>query len=532
MRSIPLAMTRELLLRGRWQFLLALLGANLFPFLLVAVLRLAGTVEAAEPSVVIMQMIIVQLLALILAMGPLSGYEFTRQNYALPVTTTTLVAWRLLPSMAVVFVESVFSLSMLNLVFGLQWPVWGPSLFAAVGVAAIMATLWWSANSIYLPLNIGLTATGIGLWYKSRHGLLFSPPEHMWFDVTTTDLLTLALFALTSLAIAVKGVSRRRCGDFLGSADAMAALERAIENWFSLSGRAIPFRSAIQAQVWRDWTQKGRLLPAVTLFGLLAGFGGWMLFSRQPADLIKAFIAGGWILAGLGAVGGMIIGNCGSSDANTDMGNFLATRPISNRDLSTTVLLVTFRSTLYSWLIWALMFLLSIGSVFAFGDRNDLAACSQLNWWYLPATLLGFWTVVSVFTSIYLSGHIGIWMRGAAILFGLLLAQPYISTTLDQQTRDQFRNLVMTLTGLAVSGTVLALMLIAWRKSAIDVAGLVVTGCVWFALSLLAVRECWQPSALTSMNQGAISCLMIGVAGLCVLPFSAAPLAVAWNRHR
>jgi hypothetical protein len=60
MRSIPAAMTWEILKRGRWSFPLAMLTSIALPGLLVFALRSDGLVDANDPSMLIMQIVLLQ----------------------------------------------------------------------------------------------------------------------------------------------------------------------------------------------------------------------------------------------------------------------------------------------------------------------------------------------------------------------------------------------------------------------------------------------------------------------------------------
>ena len=60
MRSIPAAMTWEILKRGRWQLVFAMLVSIAFPALLLVALGHDGLVDAKDPSMLIMQIVLMQ----------------------------------------------------------------------------------------------------------------------------------------------------------------------------------------------------------------------------------------------------------------------------------------------------------------------------------------------------------------------------------------------------------------------------------------------------------------------------------------
>src|SRR3954468_3876559 len=139
MRSIPSAMTWEILKRGRWNFVFAMLGALAIPAFLLAALRQDGLVDDKDPSMLIMQIVLMQVgifsiaTALYGAMGKMS------RLYAFPARTSELVAWRLLPVMVLNALQMMLCIWILDAIFSLEWPIWGPGLFSAVAIAAVTA---------------------------------------------------------------------------------------------------------------------------------------------------------------------------------------------------------------------------------------------------------------------------------------------------------------------------------------------------------------------------------------------------------
>jgi hypothetical protein len=123
MRSIPLAITWEMLRRGRWTLIAAALGANALPVILFAALSYDGAIDPAERSQIDMHVVMIQInwfmfgTAVIGALGPLS------RLYVYPVPTASLVAWHMLLAMAALSAESVISTALLNWAFDLRWPL-------------------------------------------------------------------------------------------------------------------------------------------------------------------------------------------------------------------------------------------------------------------------------------------------------------------------------------------------------------------------------------------------------------------------
>ena len=538
MRSIPIAMTWELLWRGRGPVLLGLLGANAMPVFLFTALRMEPGFDPGDPSFVTVQVTMLQLLLFCLVAAILSVLELTRRSYALPVSTALLVAWRMIPAMVLISLETLLCLATLNAVFGLDWPLWGPALLAPVALAMIQATLWYSEKSSLLPFHICITGSIIGLWHKSRCGAIFSLPSHPWATVTPLEFGTMLLFAVVSYFVAVAGVARIRCGETPGSNGMLVWLERILELRIESIGDLVPwklgaadgagFRSPTAAQFWSEWHRKGWLLPGAVVLGGGVTAAIWLVFSRNPVALVEGMIGGGTVLSLVGILGGLVVGNCGASDSNSEMGHFLATRPLTNRQLSGTILKVAAWTVLFSWAVWAAPSAIVAGLLAVTGNFPQSATINQLHWWYLPATLLGCWITVSMTASCLLTG------RGllSATLFGLFLIAAVTvllaAKSLDRETQARLYSVVRMVCGLGFGVLTLWGMIAARRRSLIETRIVVAAGCVWVGCSAVIVVECLRNHSATVSNV----VLLVGVAALSVAPLALAPLAVAWNLHR
>ncbi|MDB5342849.1 MAG: hypothetical protein JWP89_1226 [Schlesneria sp.] len=528
MRSIPYAMTWELLRRGRWQMLLAVLGANLLSLLLLMALRMDGPLDLDDPGLITMQVVLIQFQPLLFAVAIFASIDLSSRSYVLPIPTSTLVAWKMIPSMILMFLESILSALALNWLFNLHWPLWGPAFLSAVSLAMILAALWYAQGSIYLPFCVGIGGTIIGLWYKSRWGPIFTLPTHAWSSVSPLEAITMILFAVASYFVAVAGVTRSRRGEVLGADGAWLWLDR-LFNWTfdTRADKELRFATPQEAHFWCEWTKKGWVLPAVVSCGLVFGLAAWTVFSRKPADMMEALIAGGGILSAIGMLGGILVGNTGPTDSSYEMGSFLGTRPLTDRDLSTTTLKVLAKSVLYSWLIWAAVFVVVTGNQWLSGQLVNSPIFQKLYWWYLPITLLGAWIANSVIASLSLTGHSSLWVKIACVVFACYVAVLLSSKLLDYDSRAWLLGGLMVLTGIAASGISIYLVVAARRNSLISQSLMILGASIWVALSAVIIAESFRslipPSAVV---------LMIGVASLAISPLAAAPLAVTWNRHR
>ncbi len=526
MRSIPQAMTWEMFQNGRWHLVAGVLGANLLPAILFTALRRDGALDPTDPSQLVMHIVLVQINVFILGAAIFAAQGSPSRLYALPVPTSSLVAWQMIPAMALMGAISAASTAALNAVFNLGWPVWGPALFAATAVAAFQATFWLNEKSGWIALALAVVGGVVGIWFKSRYGAPFSQPVRLWTTVTPGEVATMLATAGLAYCGAVAGVSRNRRGDFLPALGIIAWLERMLDP-APVVGRA--FRTPAEAQFWFEWRQKGWAMPAMVIFGIIVGSCMWLLFSRQPQDLFEGFLAGGALLIVGGLVGGVIMGNAGPNDANFAIGHFSGTRPMTNIDMARTILKVGVKSVCIAWLIWGAVFLVVYAILSAMHVAPQLKLPRQLGWWYFPATLLGAWTVLGLLTSVGLAGRTKLFVALFCGLFAIPIGlQLFLRFALSRQAQEQFGQ------GLLVVGGAIFILATAWafiaahRRALIGWPMIGVAASLWAAVSaLIALIDAFQVSQRIPLYV-----LLVGVAALALAPLATAPMALAWNRTR
>jgi hypothetical protein len=475
---------------------------------------------------IVMHVVMTQIGTCIVGAALLGAQADRSRQYALPVRTSTIVTWRLLPAMAVVALQSALITTTINAVSHMGWPVCGPALFMAVAFAAICAVLWLTETSGWMLIGVACVAAVLGCWHKSRYGPAFSQPTHMWREVTPVDAATLLAVAALAWWAAVVGVARTRRGDPLPPLGISAWLERVFD---AAPGEGLAFRSPLHAHAWYEWQRKGWAMPGCFLFCAVGGVGAWMLFNRDPQELFAGFIAGGGLLTLLGALGGAVMGNCGPHDGNYELGQFLATRPMTTTDMANTVLTTAARSVVVTWAIWAAAFLLVYLVLLAthVSPRPELP--QEIGWWYFPATLLGPWIVVAMGATIGLTGRLLLFLQLLVGLLALWFAWlVFAGYLLSYETRLQLTHTAMALCGAAlVLGTAWAFAA-ARRRSLIGSPAVSAAASVWALLSGCVVFD-WLLHRTASLP---FSALVIGLCALVVAPCAGAPLALAWNRNR
>ncbi|MDZ4684356.1 MAG: hypothetical protein SH850_04650 [Planctomycetaceae bacterium] len=529
MRSVPQALIWELLTRGRWALIAAVCGANLLPALLFTALRHQGGLDTADPSFIVMQVVLVQLNMFAFGSAVMTSQGLLSRLYAYPVRTSTIVFWHLAPAMALMALETLASIAALNAAFDLDWPLWGPAMFAAVALAAVEAAMWLTEKSGWLPMAVGTVGAGLGLWFNARHGGMFRQPAHQWEVVTAVDVVTLVLFAGVAYATAVFAVSRNRRGDPLPVLGIKAWWERVFDQ--ALEFRA-PFRTPAEAQLWFEWRKKGWAMPACVAFGLVAGGVGWLLFSRNAEDLFGGLVAGGGVLSLAGFVCGLILGNSGPNDANFAMGHFLGTRPLTNSQFARIILWTAAKSVAWAWLLWVTPLVVLYLTLVPTGIVNLPPLRDEewrMAWWYVPATVLGPWTVMTFFAAIGLTGRsrpfVDIVIAGFVLFIGGNVLSNYALTFEQQQALGQ--GVVIALGAIAVLGT-WWLFRMSLRREMIAAPSVWISLAIWGVLTTgVALAKTFDPQM-----PAALCVLLAGAIALVVAPIAATPFAIAWNRTR
>jgi hypothetical protein len=517
-------MTWELLRRGRSWLIVGFVVANALPMIMFGELRHQRALLPHDKSffLISFMMMEINMFAFGVAIFAVQGHP--SRLFVMPVPTSTIVAWHLFPAMALMALESIVSTAAANATFGLGWPIWGPAIFLAVMLAAVNALLWLTEKTVWMVIGLAPVAALLGLWFKSRFGPVFSQPTRLWTEVTLGEAAMMLGFAVAAYAVAVIAVARNRRGDPLPVLGIVAWIDRLFD---SSPETRRPFRSPAEAQHWCEWRRKGWVMPGTVGLVIVGGFILWLIFNRDLRDLFGGLIAGGGMLSMAGFIGGVVIGNVGPSDKDYKMGQFLATRPITNRDLSKTILKTAAKSTLIAWGIWVLAFLL-VGAIAGMRIIRQTEILHHLEAWYFPATLLGPWIVMAVMISVGLTGR----TRPVLLLGGIVVAWVATMTlphfVLPRPVEQVFYTGIGAASGIILIWGNARTFIVAWRRSLIGLPTMLVG--LFGLLAILAL------AALTGVLNPRLPLILnlffIGLLSLAVAPLAAVPLALSWNRTR
>jgi hypothetical protein len=527
MRSVPATMTWEVFRHGGWKLLSATLGAIAFPAIVFTALRHDGA-DFRDPTMLMMHILFVNNMILLIGTAIFAAQGSISRLYPYPLRTSSMVAWRLLPGMVIIAALTAASIAVLNLIFDLGWPVWGPAMFASVAMASVSAFAWLLEKSpIWLATAMGLVAVVLGFWFKSRYGSAFSQATYYWQHVTPGDAFTMLAMSVLAYWVAVKAVARNRRGEPPLALGWLAWLDRVLDRSTASGAR---LNSPFQAQCWFQWRRKGWAMPAGTVFCHIIGLIVWGLSDRQAETLVQGFFGSAVVLSMLAFVSGLVFGNMGPNDADYDMGQFLATRPTTDTDMARAIFLMEAKSVVFAWAIWALAFAVACaciamaGSVTAIHFPQD-----DIGWWYFPVAFMASWMVTSTFTCLLLFGR----PKYVVQFLGGLAAAVIIVSVLSKFLLRPAAHVLLgqTLTALLASGVVVAgglAFVAARRRRLIQLPTAWVAVGTWIVATILLA--CFLP---TYAQPRLLAYLLIAaLVTLLVTPVAAAPLAISFNRHR
>lgn len=533
MSSIAAAITRDFLSRGRWNLLLGVLGALTLPFLILGQNVLDRTGPPSEDLRVFLSFVTLLLEIVSFGAAIFTAHGSPVRLYPLPATTWMLIVCRLVPSMVAAAAMHVMVTSVLNVIYHLEWPLWGPALFLASAAACLHGALWFAGHTqLSQATAMGLLAGTLGCWLKTRFGEFQAAPSHLWTELNAMEVLTMALAAVAGFVLAYEGASRDRRGDawnWIRAADWLERLSRQ-----SFSGRNVSILSQRQAQFACEWSQKGWMLPA-SLTILLAAAILFCVFGPPKTaarDLPQVALVCGWLLIAGAVPGGMVFGKCSRAHGN-QMGSFMASRPATNGELARAALQTMGLSLLATWVLWlGMVFLLMTFAYFAVPNSGDRLFRMPQQGFLLavvPCAALS-WILAGLACSLTLTGRPRFIVAILVGLLGSVIGTVLFATqSLTPEQRDAFNAIWLYGSGAGFAGGTAVSFIVARSKQC------VATRTPWLALTVwcvLAVAQLGPVRQYLGLQNGAAQAFILGLFALALAPFATVPLAISWNRHR
>ncbi len=543
MRSPALAIAWEFRQRHRWG-LIAVAGY----LLVVATIRflilepgkpvLVDSVRFAALASVPLTTTFVYLLA-VFSFG-FAGDLAARQSiyparmFTLPVTTAALVGWPMLYGTATTAILWLASRFVAVWPSGMEIPVMWPALLAATLLAWTQALMWMPYGVPGLRVIVAVlclaaldTVVLLAIHYKVR--------EPMMVAVLAPQLPLAYLVARFAVARARRG----EVPDWRGM------FARPASNGV-LSRQRDHFPSPARAQAWFEWRRHGRSLPA--LVGLLLPFELVLLWLGKDAAafvfevLFLVLITPPFMAAFTGWTGSKPHPNVSDSYG---LPPFSATRPLTSAELIGAKLKMAMWSTLAAWLLvfvttplalaWSGTWPVLIERAQRMNDAIGTPRAATV----VLLILAGF--IVATWKQLVQSLHIGLtgreWIiKGSALLtlMLLILLGPIVEWIIDSPSvqRALWNALPLILAGLVG----LKMSAAAWIATRLDRSRLL------GERALVAGAACWLVAVLALygvlvwfFSTPFVARYVLALIAILAVPLariSAAPLALAWNRHR
>jgi len=468
----------------------------------------------------------------------LSGDLAARQSmypprlFTLPVTTAALVGWPMLfGAVAMVVLAQAVRLA--------SWPSeveppWWLLLYAPV-LLAWTQVLTWASYPIRGLRVVAAVAQLISIDMIAIVGIELKPSETLMAAVLA-PLLPLAWVA------AYAAIRRARPGDvpdWRGVFAPLTSLARVLP-------RRAQFPSPLSAQTWCEWRQHGWSLPVMVAFVLPFALGlpfldpessSWLIISLAVVALTPPIMAS--FVASTVRRASPLRGD------DFGLAPFLATRPMTSAALIAAKLRVSIASTLITWLLVlaAVPLALSWSNTWpmvvddARGLRDHIGMPRAVALGLLTVLALVAMTWKRLVTSLYigLSGRPWVVRTNIGITLALLVpAVPLVQWIFAN--RYVFIRVIDAVPAVAVVLVAIKMSAAVWIMTRLDRAqlveprALVTSAAVWLAavLALYAVLA-WM---VDTPHIPRYVVLLIAILAIPLTRLSAAPLALALNRHR
>ena len=460
---------------------------------------------------------------------------YPARMFTLPVSTTALTLWPMLygaATMAILWLATRFLA---------VWPSGFdiPTIWPALAAVSFLA---WTQALTWMPYGLpGVRVILAVLWLSTMDAIVLLALRYH-----ASELVMVAIVAPPiplAYVAARTAVARARRG--------------AVPDWRGLIAWALPtaafpaqrrtgFSSPARAQVWFEWRRHGWTLPA--LVGILLPFELALLWlARDAAEFLFELL---FLVAVTPPVMAALIGWSGSkphpdvSDAS-GLSPFSATRPLTSPELIVAKLEVATWSTLAAWglvlvttplaLAWSGTWPVVMDRAQRLHDAIGTARAVVLGLFILAGFIVSTWKQLVQSLHIVLTGRAWLIKGSVALTLTLLiLLGPVVEWIIDSPgaQRALWNALPLILAGLVA----LKMSAAAWiatrlaRSRLLGDRALVVGAASWCVavLMLFGVLVWFFSTPFVARYVLAL----IAILAVPLARLSAAPLALAWNRHR
>jgi hypothetical protein len=476
------------------------------------------------------------------------GVGDPQHRHLLPLSTTFQLGWTLANGAVMILLSFGLTTLFINVMCDFNGPFWRPAL------VAIVLFIWCCvvASNIRTenPIRTGAVLIAAALFAMLDVGWLTNRYELDPLDPNNTTPLSLSLIEfLTLILVGAAGIA---CGVRVTSRSRRGERPLTVVVWKSLYGLWYGSRTSERrhstpeaAESWREWREKGLVLPVVaTVAGLAtillcltgavnAGQAPGVIGGFSSMILMFSFLFGGYL------------GCCGTK---FDVPPFKATRPLTDTQLADGILINVAKTVTLTCTVWAIAMASAVGAVvlvrgrsipshagLLFGSEGLALAIAAFAGAFVVALVAG-WSVCSVGASLF-----ALRKNLMSAMFLIVFTMPIWNVILVLSlVPEQFQERVM--------------LGIWWFSAIVALAGVLFVFTVALRVKRVSVKRCVYANAITLVTF-VVFCCMIAyetktsplteiakqpLSGVMLLLVAmapsfatvAAPVAIWWNRHR
>ncbi len=457
-----------------------------------------------------------------------------RPLYVLPLTNRQILRTQLALGIMAIAALHLFSVVFYRVLFGATLPLWGPLMFliptvvAAAGLAAWLADFrWWRPFVAAAAVIGGSSVVGQRL-IKWGSGAAVQDSA-AWLTPTPVEFVGILLLGAVGYFTAQRGIERDRCRELRAWPDLDTLLQsfsaRLSRLWRSPVVIA-PYRSGVSAQFWFEFWQKGLIVPVIA-----TGIGGLTLFAAvfQPHVWLQGFAEAfpgllGLCLFAAGLIVGLInLGRQGKTKG-TVIGDYRATRPLTDAQFSYAVLKAALASVFATAMVGVAFALLVAGWAMIgpfSGPWPSQAVVESLR--MLPVFAVVGWCLLGFAASIAMTGRAWVMILPFAMGIGTFLVQPLLRE--PPLSTYGVERLIGGAVVLSIVAGTLAAYVVAVRRDVIS----------WRTVSfgcMLCMGVLSQTDPVFGEPGTRMTAIDVVLTALIAVPLATAPLALSWNRHR
>ena len=456
---------------------------------------------------------------------------YPSRRFTLPVTTAALAAWPMIWGSAAMVMLWLTLRTFATWPTGVVIPRFWPAFLA-------MSLLAWTQALTWMPYPIpGLRIIVTVLWLgvvdtTALIALHFHAGEWLMIALLAPQIPLAYIVARHSVARARRGEVSNWRGAF--------SLPR-----IGITRRESNFRSPAAAQTWFEWRRHGWSVPtwvAILLpFELVLLWGAGDSASLAFTILLGVLLTPPFVATFAAAAVSTASSDAGESPAGTA---FVATRPLTDAQLVAAKLKMAVRSTLVAWVI----VLVAIPIAFEISGTAGLV----IRAWHRDSEFLGMARTVvlsllilagciaATWTQLVQSLYIGLTGRAslikASVFFTIgfvFLFGPFFQWIADSGRLGELWNAVPLVLSILVAAKMTVVIWVGlrlFRQQLVSDRALVGGAAIWCiaVLALYAVLA-WL---LDAPHIPHYLLMLIAILAIPIARISAAPVALAWNRHR